>query len=64
MIWTTDRPNGEGWYFYRKRAKTTDPFYWQPYFVELNERDELTFWQDGTAVPKPEGGEWASIDTL
>jgi len=60
--WTKDVPEKEGWYFWKARERTSDPFYWTPYFVcDESGGEYLSFWEGGTAMDAPKGGFWSPV---
>jgi hypothetical protein len=63
--WTTEKPNVEGWYFWRKKKKehVEDPFYWHTYFYcdKPDAGGRVSFWSNGVEVVAPRGGEWTEI---
>ena len=62
-MWTKDVPTKEGWYFWKKRSNTADPFYMRAYYIaEID--GELSCWEAGTAVEFPKGGWWKSNCTF
>ena len=66
QMWTSGIPTTEGWYFWKKRRNTTDPWLWFAYYVTDDRGDDETTdnfscWAEGTAVHWPKGGWWMSI---
>jgi len=65
--WTQDLPTSQGWYFWRKRRNTRDPWKWYAYYI-LHERNVpmigeiISCWSDGTEVHWPTGGWWFAIE--
>ena len=57
-MWTKEFPTEQGWYFWRKREKQTDPFVWYVYFIDK----DGTVWSDGTAVFAPHSGWYKRIN--
>ena len=56
MKWDKDFPAIEGWYFWRRNSKGSDPLHWESYFYE-EEAD--IFWKSKSIEFMPRSGEWA-----
>ena len=57
-MWTKNKPEIEGWYFWRKRLNQNDSFRWLAYYIDQNGQ----LWDQGTASYYPEDGWWLLID--
>lgn len=69
--WTKDKPNSEGYYFWKRNSNVKDPWRWGCYYVMPNEgrvKDHTgkdvpwSFWEAGMEVEEPRGGWWSKID--
>jgi len=61
--WTKDRPNAEGWYFWRRAKNVNDIRKWLVYFVEKTPHAPVWLFEIQCKVPRPKGGWWARIET-
>jgi hypothetical protein len=50
-------PLNDGWYFWRKQKNTIDPLLFDTFFIE-RDGDDTIYWNYGTIVNPPKGGEW------
>jgi len=64
-MWTSGRPHTEGWYFWRKRRNTNDPWKWDAIYVMKDSSRGMgggySFWIGGTDCWEPRGGWWMPI---
>ena len=56
-----EEPQEEGWYFWKRRSKTQDEFFYKALYVEVNEYG-TRYWENGTSITKPTGGRWKKIE--
>jgi len=60
--WTKRKPTVEGWYFWRSRRDSSDPWRWDAvYLLDERENGELEAWMGGAVCWLPTGGWWKEI---
>lgn len=57
-MWTKDRPEKEGWYFWKRTEPQKMPFRFRAYYIVDGE-----CWEGGTMVEWPAGGWWKKNTT-
>lgn len=62
--WTINKPNREGWYFWRKSESDNQPWKWLVFYVKDNRNNVMskyypcTFWKSGKRSFPPAKGIW------